>query len=109
MASEEVFNGEFENGNSSDLKMATDIATRMVTLFGMSSLGFARIDDKGNMADKINTEVNIILNECYQIAKDIITNNKVHMTHIINHLFKNKELTGDEFMGLVKMLENKKK
>ena len=39
MGAEEVYFGEFENGNTSDLEGATHIANMMITKFGMSNLG----------------------------------------------------------------------
>ena len=46
MASEAIFTGEFENGNTSDLKKSTRIARDMITRYGMSDIGFGQIFDQ---------------------------------------------------------------
>ena len=103
MISEEVFLGEFANGNSSDLKTATSLAKQMVTMFGMSSLGYGTIDKvEGEIAVLVQNEINDILQDCYEKAKAIITENKDIMIKAVDYLFEHKEIDEETF---IKVLE----
>ena len=99
MASEQVFLGEFENGNTSDLSKATRIANNMVTLYGMSSLGFGQISNpEGEMAVLVHKEINKILDECFKRAVDLINENKEKMKKVIDYLIKEKEIDEEKFV-----------
>lgn len=102
MASEEFFLEYFENGNSSDLKHATTIATNMVTKYGMSDLGFARIDDiEGEMSPVILQEVNKILKGCFEQAKAILNDNQRIIHKLVDFIIKNKEIDEKEFIAQI--------
>ena len=99
MASEEVFLGEFANGNSSDLEKATTIAYNMVTKYGMSKLGYGRIFKvDGEMTTIVQNEVNDILKECYEQAIKLIKTNKTKMTKVIDYLYEHKEIDEETFI-----------
>ena len=99
MASEEVFLGEFANGNSSDLEKATTIAYNMVTKYGMSKLGYGRIFKvDGEMTTIVQNEVNDILKECYEQAIKLINTNKTKMTKVIDYLYEHKEIDEETFI-----------
>lgn len=102
MASEEVFIGEFSNGNVSDLKHATRIAKNMVTRYGMSELGFAQIEDAtGELYAKVQEEVNKILLNCYKDALEIIKANKENVQNLVEILMEEKELTEEKFIEIL--------
>lgn len=107
MCCEEVFNGEFETGNYSDLEKATRIARNMVTKHGMSSLGYAQISHPDEMAEIVHKEINVILNKCYEETKKIIIENQETITQLFTFLLDKKELTGEEFMEKLKEIETK--
>ena len=99
MASEQVFLGEFENGNTSDLAKATDIANRMITQYGMSSLGFAQITNtSGEIAVLVQNEINKILDDCFKKAVELITENKKKMENAVKYLMQNKEIDETQFI-----------
>ena len=99
MAAEQVYLGEFSNGNSSDLEKATKIVRRMVRYSGMSSLGFGQIFNlEGEMEKEIQTEVNKILEEAFNGAVEIIKENKKKMDNVVKYLIKNREITEEEFV-----------
>ena len=99
MASKELFLEYFENGNSSDLKHATSIATNMITKYGMSDLGFARIDDvEGEMSPVILQEVNKILKTGFEQAKTILKDNQQLIHNLVDFVMKNKEINEEEFV-----------
>ena len=102
MASEEIFKGKFENGNSSDLRHATDVALRMVTHYGMSDLGLVYIEEPDLAEGTIYGAVNKILMEALGIAKKILTDNKAEVVKLTNILLTKKEMTGEQFMEHVK-------
>ncbi|AKX33680.1 cell division protein FtsH [Spiroplasma litorale] len=89
-ASEEIIFGKnkITTGAHDDLDKATNIARRMVTQFGMSSLGLTKYltmqeesygQTKGVYSDevafKIDNEINTILENCYKTAHGIISKN----------------------------------
>ena len=90
--SEELFFGEITTGASDDFSKATKIARSMVTEYGMSDLGPVQLEQKSegvflgrdynkskNFSNKIAHEIDIemrkIINECYDNAKKIISEN----------------------------------
>lgn len=102
MASEEFFLEYFENGNSSDLKHATAVATNMVTKYGMSDLGFARIDDvEGEMSPLILKEVNKILKTCFDKATSILNDNQEHIHRLVDFVMEHKEINEEQFIAKI--------
>ena len=99
MAAEQVYFGEFSNGNTSDLENATFNAENMVKSYGMSNLGFGQIKNPENEMEKdIQKEVNQILNDAFNDSVEIIKNNKKRMDNVIKYLLENKEITEEEFI-----------
>lgn len=108
---ERVIFGETEvtTGASSDLQQVTNIARQMVTRYGMSSLGPIALETnnneqifKGEMSNRIDTEVCRIINHCEQLATRIIRDNRVIIDLIVERLLDSETLNGDEFRELVK-------
>ena len=103
MAAEQVYFGEFSNGNSSDLKQATLEAENMVKLYGMSDLGFGQISNPEEKVEKeIRVEVNKILEEAFNGAVRLIKDNKRKMDNVIKYLLANREITEEEFIKNLK-------
>jgi cell division protease FtsH len=97
---EEIINGEdsITTGASNDIEVATNIATNMVTKWGMSSLGPLKFgEDETNpflgrsaaiqhqtlgdeTSNKIDLEIKGIIDKCYQEAKELLETNidKLH-------------------------------
>ena len=99
MVSEEVFLGEFANGNSSDLNKVTKIATSMVTKYGMSDLGYGKVFKiEGEISLVVQKEINKILKECFDKTKDIIMNNKEQMLRVVDYLYEHKEIDEETFI-----------
>ncbi|WP_323847868.1 MAG: ATP-dependent zinc metalloprotease FtsH [Phytoplasma sp.] len=83
-AAEELFLDDVSNGAYQDFKMATNIAKKMVTIFGMSDLGLAQFEE-GNSFHKtfsdpkaleIDQTIQKIIWNCYELAKKTISDNK---------------------------------
>src|SRR3990167_5371059 len=92
-AAEEIEFNEFTVGASSDIQRATDIARKMVTEFGMSSLGPLATGVRGenpwlarelgdpkplseHLAAKVDDEIKKIIDESFEKAKKILRENK---------------------------------
>ena len=105
MAAEEIFCGEFANGNTSDLQKATTIAKDMITKYGMTKLGFGQIINlEGELVVKVQEEINSILDDCYKETCNIINENKEQMEKVVDYLLKQKEISEEEF---IEILNNK--
>lgn len=115
-AAEEIVFNSITTGASNDIEKATSVAKSMVTRYGMSDrfglMGLASVDhqylqNRANLecsdvtAAAVDEEVNKILKECYQEAKDILNANREALDKIAEHLIKYETITGKEFMKLL--------
>ena len=115
---EEVTFGEITTGAHDDFKKATKIARSMVTEYGMSSLGPMMLEEpdgntflgrdytkKRNISDtvahEIDEEMRSIINNCYEKAKKIISENKDLLSLIANTLLEEETITKEEIDFLV--------
>lgn len=107
-------------GASSDISMATNMARRMVTEWGMSDkLGPLRyvsdqeevflghsVTQSKNMSDEtaklVDAEVRLIVDEAYNKAKDILTTYIDQLHGLAKALLEYETLTGDEIRGLLR-------
>lgn len=114
---EEVFFDDVTDGAVGDFESATNIARKMVTLFGMSDLGPIQYD-KGNssvflgrdynsgshissqVAYEIDQEIRKIIKICYEEAKTIIESHKQQLITIAEALMDVETLTAEEINGL---------
>jgi cell division protease FtsH len=120
VAEELVFN-EITSGAQNDLQRATELAQKMVTEYGMSRLGprtFGRKDrqiflgrDIAEMkdysektADKIDEEVQVIIESCFKRAREILTLNRVKMNEIAKTLKEKESLENSELAEALKGL-----
>ena len=118
---EELTFGEITTGAHNDFEKATKIARAMVTEYGMSDLGPVQFEQQegrvflgrdyhksrnvsGHVAFDIDQEKRKIINECYDLAKKIITENKDLLKLIAEALLEKETLTKEEIDYLV---ENK--
>jgi cell division protease FtsH len=119
---EEIVFGEITSGAQNDLQRATELAQKMVCEFGMSKLGprtFGRKDrqiflgrDIAEMkdyseetADKIDEEINSIVDSCYKRAEEILTKNRVKMDEIAVLLKEKESLENHELEEALKGLQ----
>ncbi|QHE50651.1 ATP-dependent zinc metalloprotease FtsH [Pontibacillus sp. HMF3514] len=115
---EEVIFGEVSTGAHNDFQRATSIARKMVTEYGMSEklgpLQFGGgggqvflgrdIQNEQNYSDQIayeiDQEVQRIIKECYDRAKQILTDNKEQLELIAQTLLKVETLDASEIRSL---------
>lgn len=114
----EIF-GDISTGPSSDLRQATDLAKRLVTVYGMSDKLAPRTygekeemiflgreiheqrDYSEDTAQKIDHEVSTILSRAYTVARDIIKKNRSVLDAIVDKLLDNETLEKEEFEAIV--------
>ena len=118
VAEEEVFD-DITTGASQDIKHATALARSMVTKFGMSDkLGLISDDDESDdvfigrdlmhtsrryseeVASAIDEEVKRIIDECYEKAHQIISENRAVLNACADLLLEKEKITRAEFEAL---------
>jgi len=119
-ASESEVFGEAEvtGGASGDLKMVTNLARKMVTMYGMSELGLVALETQSSdvflgrdwvnrseyseeMATKIDQQVRILAVSCYQEACRIIRENRALVDRLVDLLIEQETIEGEQFRKIV--------
>ena len=116
---EEVILNECTTGASNDLERATNIVRQMVCELGMSeNLGpivFGKRSDNPflgrdfheqrnyseNIAEAIDKEIQSIVASCYEIAKQIILEEKDKLEAVVNVLIEKETIEREEFLEIV--------
>ena len=118
IAEELTFN-EITTGAQDDFKKATNIARRMVTEFGMSSLGPMTLEETSEntflgrdynknknfsdiVAHEIDEEMRSIINDCYEKSKKILKDNQKLLKLIAETLLEEETITKEQIDSLVK-------
>ena len=114
-AEQTVFSIE-TTGASNDIERATDLARKMVMQYGMSDrIGLMALTTKGNeyldgqsytdcaqtTAAAADEEVRKLLNDSYDQAKKILTENRGLLDEVALYLLQKETITGDELMQYV--------
>ncbi|MBS2993862.1 ATP-dependent zinc metalloprotease FtsH ['Santalum album' aster yellows phytoplasma] len=92
---EELVFDEVSSGSYDDFKQATKLAKLMVTKYGMSSLGPIQ-DSEFSDKTAIDLEIKKIIDQCYQVAKQIMAKNKPLLDQIVALLLKQETITKEE-------------
>jgi cell division protease FtsH len=117
-AAEEIVFNELTAGAAEDIKRCTELARKMVTEYGMSSLGpifyearteFSWLAQEfgeaaslsEDMNSKIDAEIKKLIDESYDKAKKILVENRDAMDRVANRLLEVETIYGDEFKKLV--------
>lgn len=118
-ASEKQTFNEISTGASNDLKEASELARKLVTKYGMSSLGpitFGKTEEliflgreiateknySEKIAAKIDEEVQKILKRAYDTAVRVLAENKAALRKIAETLIEKETLEQEEFYALIK-------
>ena len=114
-AAEEIIFGDVSGGASNDIQRATDIAKKMVTQLGMSTVLGLRVFGEGQdevflgrsytssqdysdeTAAKIDAEIHAIITDAYNRAKQILTDNIDKLHFIAEFLMRNEIMDGEQF------------
>ena len=120
-AAEEVIFNTVTTGAENDIEKATNMARSMITMFGMSDrFGLMQLESIQNRyldgnrvlncSDKtaadVDAEVQKLLSECYDRAKQIIREHLDSMDKIAQFLIEKETITGKEFMKIYREVEN---
>ncbi|MBO1351702.1 MAG: ATP-dependent zinc metalloprotease FtsH [Hormoscilla sp. GUM202] len=115
----EVFGAdEITDGASNDLKKITDLARKMVTLYGMSDLGQLALENPGNevflgrdlmprseyseaVATQIDRQIRDIAMTCYEKARRILREHRPLMDRLVDLLLERETIEGEEFRKIV--------
>nr|YP_009399996.1 Cell division protein FTSH [Tolypiocladia glomerulata]ARW69815.1 Cell division protein FTSH [Tolypiocladia glomerulata] len=119
-AAEEIVFGESEitTGASNDLQQVTSMARQMVTRFGMSNIGPLSLETEDSnpflgrgmgssndysdeIAIKIDSQIQTIVEECHYHTKEIIRNNRVIIDKLVDILIEKETIDGDEFRSII--------
>lgn len=111
-ASEEIILKNVTNGCSNDLQRATKIARQMVTMYGLSKMGMVCYEESRmqflegetykNYSDmtslEIDKNIKLIIDYCYDVAKQIILSNKKIIAEAGNLLLKEETINNEQFI-----------
>lgn len=118
-AEEEVFgDAEVTTGASGDLQTVTSLARQMVTRFGMSDLGPLSLEEQGNevflggwmstrseysekISAKIDSQVELIVKDCHDKARQIIRENRVIIDYLVELLIEKETIDGDQLLQIM--------
>ena len=117
---EEIIFGDYTGGASNDIQRATEVARKMVTVYGMSEeLGTIRYgsqhgevflgrdfgstpDYSDSTAAKIDAEIKKIVDGSYELAKQILTENREKLDFIADFLIKHETMDDEQFACAMK-------
>lgn len=110
-AAEKLILNDISTGASNDLEVATDIAKKMITIYGMSdNIGPISINlekdpyqmqlfgDK--MEDAIGTEIKVLIDEAYMKAQKILLEHIDKLHELANVLIEKEVISEEEFEKL---------
>lgn len=113
---EEVVFGTKTTGAANDIERATDLARKMVTLYGMSDkfgmMALATIQNQyldGSMgltcaqdtAAEIDNEISKIIETCHSTNIQLLKENRDKLDQISEYLLAKETITGSEFMAIL--------
>ncbi|MBD2387998.1 ATP-dependent zinc metalloprotease FtsH2 [Cylindrospermum sp. FACHB-282] len=119
-AAEEVIFGaaEVTTGAGGDLQQLSGMARQMVTRFGMSTLGPLSLESQQGevflvrdwttrseysdaIASRIDGQVRQIVEECYDLAKKLVRDNRTVTDRLVDLLIEKETIDGAEFRQIV--------
>lgn len=115
-AAEQTVFGVQTTGASNDIERATDLARKMVTQYGMSEKfglmalantanqyldGITNMNCADTTAAAADSEIQRLLAECYERAKEILVANRELLDEISLYLLQKETITGEELMAFI--------
>lgn len=119
-AAEEIVFGKFTTGASNDIEVATNIAHKMVCEWGMSErlgpMTFGKKEQEiflgrdfnqvrgysEDTAQKVDTEVQSLIQENYRLAKDMLKKNETLLHKTAKFLLEKETIDGADLAALIK-------
>lgn len=123
-AAEEIVFDTQTTGASNDIERATDMARKMITMYGMSDkfglVGLESLESRyldgravANCSEEtrtaIDNEIVAIMKKRYEIAKQLLNDNRDALDEISEFLIEKETITGDEFMEIFSRVKEKRK
>ena len=120
-AAEEIVFGTVTAGAAGDIQQATDLAKKMVALYGMSEElglmaaasvgsqyldGAAHINCSEETSALVDKAVKRMLAEAYDASRQLLTDNRQLLDEIAGHLLLKETITGEELMAFVNAAKN---
>ena len=115
-SAEEVVFNTATTGASNDIERATELARKMITMYGMSNkfgiMGLATVQSQyleqsygltcaqATAAD-VDIEIYELLEQCHKEAKQILEDNRELLDKIADYLLKKETITGQEMMAII--------
>ena len=102
-AEELLLDGDFTQGASGDLQSATSLAVRMVTQWGMSSLGLSALSPEwmgSAIAQKVMGEVDTMLAEALDSARRLLVENRPLFDAVIAELLDEETVDLDRLQAI---------
>lgn len=114
-AAEELVFDSVTTGASNDIEKATSLARSMVTQYGMTErfglIGLESVESKyldgrtvlncGDATEaEIDQEVMKILRECYEKARELLSQDRETLDQLADYLYEKETITGKEFMKI---------
>ncbi len=114
-AAEELVFDSVTTGASNDIEKATSLARSMVTQYGMTErfglIGLESVESKyldgrtvlncGDATEaEIDQEVMKILRECYEKARELLSQDRETLDRLADFLYEKETITGKEFMKI---------
>ena len=115
-AAEKVAFNTMTTGASNDIERATDLARKMITMYGMSDkfgvMGLATVQNQyldGQMgltcaqdtAAEVDDEIHAVLMHCFGEAVQILEDNRTLLDEIAGYLLIKETITGAEMMSFI--------
>lgn len=122
-AAEEIVFNTMTTGASNDIERATDMARKMITMYGMSDrfglVGLESVESRyldgravANCSEetktKIDEEIVSLMGERYEKAKQLLSDNRDALDEISEFLIEKETITGDEFMEIFNKVKNER-
>lgn len=123
-AAEEIKFNSITTGASNDIKRASEIARKMVAVYGMgndigpvgvasrvnSFLNEDTVSDAGTLLlNKVDDEVSEIIKSCYKRAKSILKNYSKEMDSLAEILLKKETIYSEDLLRVLRSKKNSKK
>jgi cell division protease FtsH len=102
-AEELLLHGDFTQGASGDLASATSLALRMVTQWGMSSLGLAALDPDRigvGLSERIHSEVDGMLSDALDNARQLLAEHRPLLETVVAELIDEETIDFDRLQTL---------
>ncbi|MBC7292331.1 MAG: ATP-dependent zinc metalloprotease FtsH [Actinotalea sp.] len=105
-AEERLMDGEYTQGAMGDLQHATNLATAMVTKYGMTGFGYAQLDDEtlrvgGAVAARAHAEADRLLREAHEEATRLVARHAGTLDALAEALLAEETLSGGRVRQIV--------